>query len=78
MNAYRAERCCRATCTRIADGMGLRHYVVTHAGYIDVNGSRIPADSMVAEALEVRQQTAQQLSRASSRGGVSQGKAVVR
>ena len=53
MNAYRTERCCRATCTRIADGMGLRRHVVTHACYIDLKGGRVPADSMIAEALEV-------------------------
>ncbi len=53
MNAYRMDRCCRATCARIADGMGLRRHIVTHACYRDLKGGRVPADSMVAEALEV-------------------------
>ena len=47
------DRCCRATCARIADGMGLRRHIVTHACYRDLKGGRVPADSMVAEALEV-------------------------
>jgi len=47
------DRCCRATCARIADGMGLRRHIVTHACYRDLSGGRVPADSMVAEALEV-------------------------
>ena len=53
MNAYRADRCCRTSCTRIADGMRLRPYVITHSSYQDVRGGRRAADSMVAETLEV-------------------------
>ena len=54
MNTFRSNRCCRATCTRIADAMGLRRYVVTHGSYRDLKGGRVAADSMVAETLEVR------------------------
>ena len=54
MNAFRTDRCCRAACARIADAMGLRPYVVTHASYRDLQGGRVAADSMIAETLEVR------------------------
>ena len=53
MNDYRTERCCRASCARIAAGLGFGDYLVTGGGYRDAEGGLRPEPSMIAEMLEV-------------------------
>ena len=54
MNDYRAQRCCRATCARVATSLGLNNFLVTGGGYQNKAGGSLPMDSMVAEMMEVR------------------------
>ena len=54
MNDYRTERCCRATCAKVASSLGLQNFLVTGGGYQDADGGQVPMVSMIAEMLEVR------------------------